>query len=413
MPFTCWEIQDQCVSGTVTKVSSTGSSVAFLTARWLDQQVFHDQNIIGVPVACYRVISQFNDDLQCFASTPIFVSPGAISYPDCQHCIPLKVSLCTDPAIFKILPSFVGPVDYTVLVGKVIIVSISGLGESVCCTVSYLLGTINAFWPVTFPTITTGTCVECAGTGCIDIVSNITGVDDVCNRKQGSVTVVPTNGTGPYTFQWSNGAFSTGSTGSIYALSAGPYSVIITDSEGCQGTNSIVLNNLPCDIFYLVTFCDESVQPLNLKNPVISPLPGSNYLCPNIYHGSIVLASSETPLTGCFCLEQSLSGITGATIEIDSPGYPDCFNCDPPTYRITRCDDLQIYYLVNNDLSLLVGKVIRNVTISGCTPPTTFPCLTTPEECWSVTEEEDHAISPVSLDSYEDVFPDCPCCKPC
>jgi hypothetical protein len=54
----------------------------------------------------------------------------------------------------------------------------------------------------------------------------------ISGGSNGSASVVASGGTGPYTYLWSNGA----TTASISGLTAGPYSVTVTDSHGCQSS---------------------------------------------------------------------------------------------------------------------------------------------------------------------------------
>ncbi|HEX8781235.1 MAG TPA: SprB repeat-containing protein, partial [Nocardioides sp.] len=57
----------------------------------------------------------------------------------------------------------------------------------------------------------------------------------------GNVTAVPTGGTGPFTFLWSNGA--TGD--SLSGVPAGEYSVTVTDAKGCPATASVTITQPP------------------------------------------------------------------------------------------------------------------------------------------------------------------------
>ncbi len=55
--------------------------------------------------------------------------------------------------------------------------------------------------------------------------------------NNGKTAVMVSGGTSPYTFHWSNGA----TTDSIFNLSAGIYTITVTDAHGCTSTNSIAI----------------------------------------------------------------------------------------------------------------------------------------------------------------------------
>jgi hypothetical protein len=63
-----------------------------------------------------------------------------------------------------------------------------------------------------------------------------------CNGSiDGAAWVLPNGGTSPYSYQWSNGE----TTQYIYGLSAGNYSVTITDDNGCTKTKSVTVSEPP------------------------------------------------------------------------------------------------------------------------------------------------------------------------
>ena len=68
---------------------------------------------------------------------------------------------------------------------------------------------------------------------------NISKNDATCGLANGSATANPTGGLSPYTYAWSNS--STNQT--ISNLSAGNYTVTVTDSRGCTGTASVSISN--------------------------------------------------------------------------------------------------------------------------------------------------------------------------
>ena len=60
-----------------------------------------------------------------------------------------------------------------------------------------------------------------------------------CNLANGSASVTASGGSGGYSYQWSNGATSSVATG----LTAGTYSVTVTDSNGCSTTCGVVVSS--------------------------------------------------------------------------------------------------------------------------------------------------------------------------
>ncbi len=69
-------------------------------------------------------------------------------------------------------------------------------------------------------------------------VTDIATANVSCNgNSDGSATSAVTGGTMPYTYSWSNSA----TTSSISALSAGTYTLNVTDNDGCSGTASVTI----------------------------------------------------------------------------------------------------------------------------------------------------------------------------
>lgn len=69
----------------------------------------------------------------------------------------------------------------------------------------------------------------------VNIISTtFTSTSPMCTQANGSLSVSASGGTTPYTYSWSNSA----NTSSITGLTAGSYSVTITDNAGCSVTKS-------------------------------------------------------------------------------------------------------------------------------------------------------------------------------
>ncbi len=71
-------------------------------------------------------------------------------------------------------------------------------------------------------------------------LEDIVTVDEVCNNNLGEIDITVTGGSLPYNFNWNTGA----TTEDLTALSAGDYSCIITDNNGCQiNVNTTIYND--------------------------------------------------------------------------------------------------------------------------------------------------------------------------
>lgn len=75
-----------------------------------------------------------------------------------------------------------------------------------------------------------------------DPIASIVGVDESCaGACDGSANLTVTNGTSPYTYDWSNGDNNQDPAG----LCAGNYTVTVTDANGCTTTASVTINSGP------------------------------------------------------------------------------------------------------------------------------------------------------------------------
>ncbi|MGB0881633.1 MAG: T9SS type A sorting domain-containing protein [Vicingaceae bacterium] len=92
----------------------------------------------------------------------------------------------------------------------------------------------------------------------MSITSSTTDVNCV-GGNTGAIDITPSGGTLPYTFSWSNGA----TTEDINGLTAGNYTVNITDGTGCQFSEDITVGSLPPITISLANSMDEFCGQVN------------------------------------------------------------------------------------------------------------------------------------------------------
>ncbi|MBI2270512.1 MAG: gliding motility-associated C-terminal domain-containing protein [Bacteroidetes bacterium] len=147
-------------------------------------------------------------------------------------------------------------------------------------------------------TITVTDAIGCAGTGTLQVQAmainlSVVSIPSCYADSNGAITGSVSGGSGSFSYSWSNGA--TGST-TISGLSAGTYSVVVTDAAGCVAVSTVTIT-----------------QPSAISNPVFTK---TNETC-GAGNGSVVVTSGG----GTGILNYSWSnGVSGSTVSGLSAG---------------------------------------------------------------------------------------------
>jgi len=182
-------------------------------------------------------------------------------------------------------------------------------------------------------TVTVSDAAGCA-TAHAEVVNNDPGTlaidnaiitDENCGDGSGSIDLVVSGGTGPYNFSWSNSSVSEDLSG----LSAGTYSVVVSDLNGCEVIGAYMVDNVASTL-------------------AVTPTITSEYCSNN--SGSITLdvtggAGGYTFLWDNAATSQDITGLTAGTYS--------CIITDVAGCAITT-GDLEV---VNNPGSLSISGV--------------------------------------------------------
>lgn len=83
-----------------------------------------------------------------------------------------------------------------------------------------------------------------------NLALQVNTIQPVCNSERGSATVTVMGGSSPYTYSWSSG----GNQATVNNLTAGTYTIMVTDANGCSGsTNITIINPTPLTVIGTTT----------------------------------------------------------------------------------------------------------------------------------------------------------------
>ena len=154
--------------------------------------------------------------------------------------------------------------------------------------------------------------------------------ESAVSAADGSVTVSTTNGTPPYTYQWSNGA----TTAAQQNLAPGDYSVTVTDATNCQSTAEVTVGAFVCNNFTM-TLTGQAIACFGDQTGNIGSTISGNVTAPLTYSwsngagttdlndlGAGTYALTVTDAGGCtasasFVLQQPGSAVSAAATGSD------------------------------------------------------------------------------------------------
>jgi len=175
---------------------------------------------------------------------------------DDGNCSATQNITLTDPAALNANPSFTSPTCADDCDGSVTANPIGGTGAF---SYSWSPGaittqTVNSLCPNIY-TVTVSDANGCKDTVSVTLLNTLP-IDVVvgsapanCGACDGTITVTPVTGTGPYTYVWTIGGiapplpFAGNGTPNVSNVCAGLYDVLVTDANGCDSVFTIPMNN--------------------------------------------------------------------------------------------------------------------------------------------------------------------------
>ena len=174
------------------------------------------------------------------------------------------------------------------------------------------------------------------------LAAPVTTQPSFCGQANGQATVNPSGGVSPYTFLWSNGQ----TTQTIINLTAGTYTITVTDFNGCTRRRNAVVT---------------------LSNgPVITLVNQTDVLCHGDASGSldISVVGGSLPYTYNWSNGSTTQDITGLT----AGTYTDSALCsDSLVFLIIEPDEFTVSTVITNaSCGIANGSIV--LTVGGATP---------------------------------------------
>jgi hypothetical protein len=178
---------------------------------------------------------------------------------------------------------------------------------------------------------------------CLNFGGYITTIDSTIN--DGSMTVNITNGTAPYTYQWSNGNMLQ----SIYNLPVGGYCCYVMDANGC--------NTTLCDSIVTQSLGDTLV--INSVGTCNSPI---NIFTTTIEDCTINYATGDTAyMTINGLINSGLDSILCVWYVIDTTGTYQTYMVNYPMIDSTGCYNFQlVVYCYNKSMNYKTMVINQN-----------------------------------------------------
>jgi hypothetical protein len=187
-------------------------------------------------------------------------------------------------------------------------------------------------------------------------------IQPTCSNSLGSITITP-NGTGPYTYEWSNGA--TGN--SISDLPEGNYTVNVTDAKGCSEFQSFFIT-LPAA--------------LEANGTVSNGQCGAS----NAFVIDLSVTGGKSPYTYAWsngATTEDLSGLTAGTYTVN---IKDAGGCATSKQFVVDATSLSWSCLINPAASAVVCGSAGNSLTTSVAGATSYQwTVTSTDNNWSIT----------------------------
>jgi hypothetical protein len=197
--------------------------------------------------------------------------------------------------------------------------------------------TAVASYTVTEPTLLDAACTKTDAT--------------TIGGSQGTASVIATGGTAPYTYLWSNGE----TTASISGLTAGTYTVTVTDLNGCTANCMVTVQEPGCNLSATATGTDVSC---NGGNNGTATATATGNLVPVTY----LWSNGSTTA--------SITGLTAGTYTVTVTETPTCTAV--ASYTVTEPTLLDAACSKTNATTIGGNQGTASVIATGGTAPYTY-----------------------------------------
>lgn len=311
-----------------------------------------------------------------------------VTVTDSKGCPVTAVAVITEPT--PLVVNFINQINVSCFGGSNGSVSASVSGGTANYTYSWSPGGVTTSSisniPIGTYTVTVNDSHSCLATNTVviiqptDIITTSTITNVSCNGgSNGTISLTPSGGTLPYTYFWSAGGATTSS---VSNLTAGNYSVTVTDANGCvKNYTYTVTQPLPITI----AFTPTNVSCFGGSNGAISS---------TISGGTPSYSFSWSPNTSS---SQNVSGLIAGTYSLS---VTDSFSCTASnTVTITEPTLLVANVTSVNETCNYLNNGSASATQSGGTPSYTYSWQPGGQTTASITNQASGTYTVIVTDS--------------